>query len=151
MMAIFEKDIGTFLMEESHQVVIIPLEVSPKREFRLHIDTLDVCSHKGSFWRTPGMETEMVDAIAFAYLQITAPRCQIHRNMACVGEYTCIVFATKKSLMAVDSELSAAKKRNELSLIEVKCQVGARSDLGRPTTSALENKLAFMEHLKDCK
>ena len=27
--------------------------------------------------------------------------------MACVGEYTCIVFATKKSLMAVDSELSA--------------------------------------------
>ena len=107
MMAIFEKDIGTFLMEESHQVVIIPLEVSPKREFGLHIDTLDVCSHKGSFWRTPGMETEMVDAVAFAYLQITPPRCQIHRNMACVGEYTCIVFATKKSLMAVDSELSA--------------------------------------------
>ena len=54
-------------------------------------------------------------------------------------------------MAALDSELSAAKERNELSLIEVKCQVGARSDLGRPTTSALENKLAFMEHLKDCK
>ena len=36
----------------------------------------------------------------------------------------------------------------ELSLIEVKCSLGAREDLGRPTTTALENKQNFMRYLK---
>ena len=49
---------------------------------------------------------------------------------------------------ALDIELKAAKARNELSLIEVKCSIGARNDLGRPTTTALENKQNFMEYLK---
>lgn len=48
----------------------------------------------------------------------------------------------------LDAELEAAKERNELSLIEVKCSIGAREDLGRPTTTALENKQNFMEYLK---
>lgn len=48
----------------------------------------------------------------------------------------------------LDRELEAAKGRNELSLIEVKCSIGARDDLGRPTTTALENKKNFMEYLK---
>ena len=48
----------------------------------------------------------------------------------------------------LDKELEAAKNRNELSLIEVKCSIGAREDLGRPTTTALENKTNFMEYLK---
>ena len=48
----------------------------------------------------------------------------------------------------LDAELKAAKGRNELSLIEVKCSIGARDDLGRPTTTALENKQNFMEFLK---
>ncbi len=48
----------------------------------------------------------------------------------------------------LDKELEAAKNRNELSLIEVKCSIGARDDLGRPTTTALENKQNFMEYLK---
>lgn len=48
----------------------------------------------------------------------------------------------------LDRELEAAKERNELSLIEVKCSIGAREDLGRPTTTALENKQNFMEYLK---
>ena len=48
----------------------------------------------------------------------------------------------------LDKELNAAKARNELSLIEVKCSIGAREDLGRPTTTALENKQNFMEYLK---
>ena len=47
----------------------------------------------------------------------------------------------------LDKELEAAKARNELSLIEVKCSIGARDDLGRPTTTALENKQNFMEYL----
>lgn len=49
---------------------------------------------------------------------------------------------------ALDAELEAAKNRNELSFIEVKCSIGARDDLGRPTTTALENKQNFMEYLK---
>jgi len=48
----------------------------------------------------------------------------------------------------LDSELEAAKKRGCLSLIEVKCSIGAREDLGRPTTTALENKQNFMDYLK---
>ena len=47
----------------------------------------------------------------------------------------------------LDNELEAAKGRKELSLIEVKCSIGARGDLGRPTTTALENKQNFMEYL----
>ena len=49
---------------------------------------------------------------------------------------------------ALDAELAAAKDRKQLSLIEVKCSIGAREDLGRPTTTALENKQNFMEYLK---
>lgn len=48
---------------------------------------------------------------------------------------------------ALDRELEIAKSRRELSLIEVKCSIGARDDLGRPTTTALENKQNFMEYL----
>ena len=48
----------------------------------------------------------------------------------------------------LDRELETAKSRNELSLIEVKCSIGARENLGRPTTTALENKQNFMSYLK---
>ena len=52
------------------------------------------------------------------------------------------------SFQALDSELAAAKQRDELTLIEVKCAIGARADLGRPTTTAKENKERFMSYLK---
>ena len=52
------------------------------------------------------------------------------------------------SFEKLDAELKAAKGRDELSLIEVKCSIGARDDLGRPTTAALENKQNFMNYLK---
>jgi len=48
----------------------------------------------------------------------------------------------------LDRELEKAKKADCLTLIEVKSAIGAREDLGRPTTTALENKRAFMEYLK---
>ena len=47
----------------------------------------------------------------------------------------------------LDKELEAAKNRNDLSLIEVKSSIGAREDLGRPTTTARENRQLFMEYL----
>lgn len=55
--------------------------------------------------------------------------------------------ASVDSFEALDKELDEAKTRNALSLIEVKCSIGAREDLGRPTTTALENKQNFMEYL----
>lgn len=53
------------------------------------------------------------------------------------------------SFESLDSELKAAKVRHALTLIEVKCAIGARDDLGRPTTTAKENKENFMEYLKE--
>ena len=49
----------------------------------------------------------------------------------------------------LDRELNKAKRRDELSFIEVKCAIGARADLGRPTTTPIDNKLAFMKYLKN--
>ncbi len=43
--------------------------------------------------------------------------------------------------------LEEVRDRRTLSLIEVKCAVGARADLGRPTTTPQENKRAFMARL----
>ena len=50
-------------------------------------------------------------------------------------------------LESLDRELGVAEKNNQLSLIEVKCAVGARNNLGRPTTTARDNKEAFMKQL----
>ena len=47
----------------------------------------------------------------------------------------------------LDRELTAARNRKALSFIEVPCAIGAREDLGRPTTTALENKQNFMRYL----
>lgn len=49
----------------------------------------------------------------------------------------------------LDKELQAAKERRKLTLIEVECAIGAREDLGRPTTTALENKENFMRYLQE--
>lgn len=50
---------------------------------------------------------------------------------------------------ALDNELKAAKSRNVLSLIEVKCSIGARADLGRPTITTIENKENFAKYLSE--
>ena len=47
----------------------------------------------------------------------------------------------------LDKELEVIKNKNELSLLEIKCSIGAREDLGRPTTTPIENKVAFMKNL----
>ena len=53
------------------------------------------------------------------------------------------------SFEALDKALEAARSRDELSLIEVRCSIGAREDLGRPTTTAIENKNGFMAYLSE--
>ncbi len=49
---------------------------------------------------------------------------------------------------ALDEVLKKAKNESKLTFIEVKCGIGARDDLGRPTTTARENCESFMEYLK---
>ena len=49
----------------------------------------------------------------------------------------------------LDKVLMEAKNRNELSFVEIKCSIGSRADLGRPTTTPLENKNGFMKYLDE--
>lgn len=50
---------------------------------------------------------------------------------------------------ALDAALNEVKEKNELSFIEAKCAIGARADLGRPTTTAKENKENFMAFIQE--
>lgn len=49
----------------------------------------------------------------------------------------------------LDEKLMEAKESDVLMLIEVACSIGAREDLGRPTTTAIENKENFMKYLSE--
>lgn len=51
------------------------------------------------------------------------------------------------NILDLDRELVEAKKRKNLSFIEVKCAIGAREDLGRPKSTAIDNKHKFMEYI----
>lgn len=51
------------------------------------------------------------------------------------------------SLEDLDKEINAARDRKELSLVEIKCSIGARANLGRPTTTAIENKENFIDYI----
>ncbi|MCI8417671.1 MAG: phosphonopyruvate decarboxylase [Lachnospiraceae bacterium] len=53
------------------------------------------------------------------------------------------------TLEELDRELKRARDCQELCMVEVKCCLGARENLGRPTTTALENKQGFMDYLRE--
>ena len=53
--------------------------------------------------------------------------------------------STKEDLLDV---LNEVKKNNDLSLIEIKVKKGNRKDLGRPTTTPIQNKEALMDFLR---
>ncbi len=95
---------------------------------------IHIVINNGAHETVGGMPTVagMIDLVAIA-------KACGYPNAACVDNFD-----------DLDRELELAKGRNELSLIEVKCSIGAREDLGRPTTSALQNKLIFMEYLQSC-
>lgn len=48
----------------------------------------------------------------------------------------------------LDTALRQARDGGELTLVEIKCAIGSRADLGRPTTTAKENKENFMRYLR---
>lgn len=49
----------------------------------------------------------------------------------------------------LDAILSETKEKQGPILIEVVAAIGSRDNLGRPTTTPIENKLAFMEYLRE--
>ncbi len=49
---------------------------------------------------------------------------------------------------ALDKALREARQSKMLTFIEVKCAIGSRPDLGRPTTTARQNKESFMAQLR---
>ena len=57
--------------------------------------------------------------------------------------------ASVEDFDALDEELEKVKKTSGLSMLEVKCALGSRSDLGRPTTTPIENKTSFMSFLSE--
>lgn len=57
--------------------------------------------------------------------------------------------ASVSDMDALDGILKDAKASEGPVFIEVKCALGSRADLGRPTTTAMENKENFMSYLKD--
>ncbi len=59
--------------------------------------------------------------------------------------------AVVDSYQSFERELKKVKNRDELSFIEVKCAIGARVDLGRPTVKPAENKKDFMGYLQSLK
>ena len=50
--------------------------------------------------------------------------------------------------VSLDEVLKNAKESDVLTFVEIKSSIGAREDLGRPTTTAKENKENYMEYLK---
>ena len=55
---------------------------------------------------------------------------------------------TVSSYDELDAALKEAKKAEKLTFIEAKAAIGARADLGRPTTSPAENMRAFMQNIR---
>ncbi len=64
---------------------------------------------------------------------------------ACGYDHVKVVSALEE----LDESLREAKDAGALTFIEAKTAIGSRADLGRPTTSAMENRDSFMEYLKE--
>lgn len=56
---------------------------------------------------------------------------------------------TAEDLPQLDQALDALRDGGKLAFLEIKCALGSRGDLGRPTTSPQENKAAFMGRLRE--
>ncbi len=96
-------------------------------------NTIHIVINNGAHETVGGMPT-----VAGAIDLVAIAKACGYPNAVCVDNFD-----------SLDKELEAAKSRNELSLIEVKCSIGAREDLGRPTTTAIENKKNFMDYLQE--
>ncbi|MBQ2346758.1 MAG: phosphonopyruvate decarboxylase [Clostridia bacterium] len=122
------------------------------------------------FWCIDGDGAVLMHMGAMALIGTNAPKNLIHivinngahetvGGMPTVAEKLDLISIAKacgypnavcvEDFQSLDKALLNAKNKGELCFIEVKCSIGARADLGRPTTTALENKQNFVEYLKD--
>lgn len=70
----------------------------------------------------------------------------------CGYQYTC---GYKEAYIVTDIDelkkvLSEIEGKQGPILIEIKSAIGSRENLGRPTTKPVDNKIAFMEYLREC-
>ena len=65
-----------------------------------------------------------------------------------VGYSSAHTVSSKEELISVLSSLNSQKREGAV-LLEIKVKKGNRKDLGRPTTTPIENKEALMQFLKD--
>lgn len=56
---------------------------------------------------------------------------------------------TASTLEEIRYAVAMARVNTELALIEIKVALGARADLGRPMTTAEENKKSFMQFVQE--
>lgn len=75
----------------------------------------------------------------------TAAKSAALADIAAACGYPRTETATEKS--ELEKALRSAKESRELTFIEVKAAIGARKDLGRPTTTTEENRQSFMEYI----
>ncbi len=61
-----------------------------------------------------------------------------YQNVVCVDNF-----------VDLDNILESAKKKKELSFIEIRCSIGSRKELGRPTIKPEKNKEDFMNYLQE--
>ena len=69
----------------------------------------------------------------------------VEMGKACGYKYV----STVDNFKDLDLEIKKVKDNNYLSFIEIKSSIGARDNLGRPTSTAIENKKKFMKFLKE--
>lgn len=123
---------------------------------------------KKKFWCLDGDGAVLMHMGAMATIGVAKPKNLIHvvlNNAAheSVGGFPTV--ATKINLPAIasacgyefatsvespqelDEKLSQVKSNDCLSFLEIKCALGSRKNLGRPSTSPTENKISFMNDL----
>ena len=105
MMTIPAQDILALFVEKGHQRVILLIETTPERQFRLQDNTQLVCCDESSLWGTPGVEAHMVQTVGSTIAEVAAPRVNIHRHMARQWPDTSIVLATKEDFVPVGIEV----------------------------------------------
>ena len=76
------------------------------------------------------------------------PTAANHLNLPLIARACNYQYAVSvESFRELDEQLSYIKKNYQLSFLEIKTAIGSRDNLGRPTTSPLNNKCEFMKSL----
>ena len=104
-MTIGAQNILALFMQERHERIVLLVETTPEGKLGLHDDSEFIGSDKSCLWRTPGVETDMIDAIGIASAKVFTPRFHIHSHMSSQWPDTGIVLATQEYGMAIGIEV----------------------------------------------